>query len=244
MLEGQIGSDGLGNPSADKEAASLINKFDIRAMRYEDVPALANIVGRLWRFDRTDDQRNNLAAQVYFRRCMTQQNYVRVAVWDHQVVGAILADTKYQKKERSYDVWQLLVAKAALAVRPGGWQLLKQLNERSEIDERLLANLQRREFLGEIVLLMVDPEYQNLGIGRELMHTVATYWDAAPVDKVYLFTAVAGTDRFYRQHGFRESTHEQIDWQTAHQQRRLSGYLYTGHVHDLATDTAHHLLVD
>ncbi|WP_208908236.1 GNAT family N-acetyltransferase [Levilactobacillus yiduensis] len=222
----------------------MISKLHIRVMRYEDVPALAKIVGRLWRFDWTNGQLNDLAARVYFRRCMTQQNYVRVAVWDGQVVGAILADTKYQKKERSYDVWQLLVAKAALAVRPGGRHLLKQLNERSEIDERLLANLQRREFLGEIVLLMVDPEYQNLGIGRELMHTVAEYWDAAPVDKVYLFTAVATTGHFYRQHGFQESQHEQIDWQTAPQPRRLTGYLYTGHVHDLAADTAHHLLVD
>lgn len=213
-------------------------------MRYEDVPALAKIVGRLWRFDPTDDKRNELAARVYLRTCMTQQNYVRVAVWDDQVVGTILADTKYRKKERSYDLWQLLVAKAALAVRPGGRQLLKQLSERSEIDEHLLASLQRRDFLGEIVLLMVDPEYQNLGIGRQLVQTVAEYWDAAPVDKVYLFTATPGLGRFYQQQGFKENQHEQVDWQGADQQRQLAGYLYTGHVSDLRSAAEHHLLID
>lgn len=219
----------------------MLSPLQIRELHYADVPALAEIVGQLWQFNQTNRGLNESAARVYLRTCLTQQNYVRVAVWEHQVVRAILADTKYRKKERAYDLWQLAVAKTALAVRPGGWQLLRQLRERGTIDDHLLSSLQRHEFLGEIVLLMVDPEYQNLGIGHQLVQTVAEYWDTAPVDKVYLFTAAERVGRFYRQQGFQESQREQVDWPAADQPRQLAGYLYTGHVSDLATAPKHYL---
>jgi len=219
----------------------MISQLQIRELHYADVPALAKIVSQLWDFDRTDHKLNELAARVYLRRCLTQQNFVRVAVWQHQVVGAILADTKYRKKERLYDLWQLLVARASLAVRPGGQRLLRQLREQSTIDEHLLASLQRREFLGEIVLLMVDPAYQNLGIGRRLVQTVAEYWDTAPVDKVYLFTAAERVGRFYRQQGFQESQREQVEGPMVDRPRQFAGNLYTGHVSDLAAAPQHQL---
>jgi len=47
--------------------------------------------------------------------------------------------------------------------------------------------------------------------------------------------------RFYRQQGFQESQREQVDWPAADQPRQLAGYLYTGHVSDLATAPKHYL---
>ncbi|WP_203648762.1 GNAT family N-acetyltransferase [Secundilactobacillus yichangensis] len=208
----------------------MIRKLTMRPLERRDIAKLVTIVERVWDFSGDRDIReNHRLANVFLKACLVRQNFTQVALWNDEVVGVILAETKYLKKGRIGDFLRLGLAQLPLSFSHEGRQSLRLLKKNREIDKRLLTNFNQREYSGEVVLLVVDPAYQNLGIGRQLLASVADHWKIVPVSHYYLFADTACNYQFYKLMGLMEERKLQVKFD---QQFKLTFFLYTGELNN------------
>ncbi|GAX05966.1 hypothetical protein IWT25_01291 [Secundilactobacillus pentosiphilus] len=208
----------------------MIRKLTMRPLERRDVAKLVTIVERVWDFSGDRDiKENHRLTNVFLKACLVRQNYAQVALWNDEVVGVILAETKYLKKWQIGDFLRLGLAQLPLSFSTEGRQSLSLLKKNREIDKRLLTNFNQREYTGEIVLLVVDPAYQNLGIGRQLLGSVASHWKQVPVSHYYLFADTACNYQFYQLMGLMEERKLLVRFD---QQFKLTFFLYTGELNN------------
>lgn len=208
----------------------MIRKLTMRPLGRRDIVKLVTIVERVWDFSGDHDiKENHRLANVFLKACLVRQNDAQVALWNDEVVGVILTETKYLKKWRVDDFLRLGLAKLPLLLSAEGRQSLKLLNKTKQIDQKLLTSLNKGEYLGEIVLLVVDPAYQNLGIGQQLLGTVANHWKQVPVSHYYLVADTASNYQFYNLMGLLQRRKLQIEFDY---QFKLTFFLYTGELNN------------
>ncbi|QCZ46823.1 hypothetical protein UCCLB556_1948 [Levilactobacillus brevis] len=213
----------------------MINKLTMRRLERNDIPALIEIVKRSWRTDEFLKIRSDHdLATVFFWRCVVHQNFAKVALWDGKVVGFILADTKRYRTARTSDVFRSLTARWKLGMRNDGKAKLKLLKQLTKIDDELLEKLNWQDYLGEIVLLAVDPDYQNIGIGKQLVQSVMQYWREKSVERFYTFTDTESNYQFCLKSGFSEYAREKVTiTKTNGKFLTAKFFLYTGEVSTL-----------
>lgn len=204
----------------------MISKLTIRPLVSQDIPKLVTVVERIWDFtDEQDITTNHWVANLFLKMCLVTQNYAQVALWDGRVVGVVLADTKGEPRGRAVGRVRVGVAKSMLAISAERRQMLRLLHTMVEMEQQLTRDLHQRGYTGEVVLLAIDPAYQNIGIGSQLLKTVNQYWQQRSVLHYYLIADSAVNDHFYHLMGLLKKRHVQIG-----SDHKVTAFVYTGQI--------------
>lgn len=175
------------------------SSITVRSFQRTDISYFSEVINRVWGVELAEDLsksfRFSKALLLYY---LTQQNFAKVALYKGQPVGVILAQDEHEKKRKNTR-YQLQFWTLQMASRFDKRQK-KAIKKTDAIDQQLLDD-SPGHYQAEIKLLIVNPEYQNLKIGRELllytMHHLAARW----VDSVYLFTDSTCNYNFYDRMG-------------------------------------------
>jgi predicted N-acetyltransferase YhbS len=145
---------------------------------------------------------------------LSDTSFGRVAVVDGQVAGLILASANQASKDLRMIVPSpkeaiLTLHHQEAAVRD---YFYKMMAEEQRADDDLYHKAsQSVNYQGRIVLFIVDPNFQGLGLGGRLFRLANEYFTEQGVDKYYLFTDTSCDYSFYEHKGLRQVNHIRID---------------------------------
>jgi len=154
-----------------------------REMCEADWDSVADLVDRMWFVELTqipNTEVRKLAATIDARLCLKMTTYGVVVVDEGsgRLVGVIGARGPEPLAKRVQGWHEVAIAKALDAGDAFGEEASENLRRFEQEMRAFLArarNVRTKEYDGEITLLLLDPAYQKLGIGRELMERAVAW---------------------------------------------------------------------
>lgn len=177
-------------------------EVEIREYIEKDYLRCEELVNQAWNFDSVfqPEALANVAKKIYTRGSVTESTYRTVAEVDGKVIGFIFGLNEHYHKQRLHlglrvsFLWDLLTIKSST---PGKKDFISAMSEHER---------NRSEFVGrrrsEIVLFVVDQNYQGKGIGKRLWAGFLENCLNAKVSKIVVETNKKGADTFYEILGF------------------------------------------
>ena len=144
--------------------------------------------------------------KAYLYACLSEQTFCRVAETDGNVVGLIMGQAKsdYSLKIHSKAVFACIYYRLRAALRSfGRKENLKDYKKVSRVYKEFLKGTEKN-YDGILTLFALRKEYQNLGIGKNLLKQLNFYWKTKEVKRVYLFTDSTCNYGFYDHMGFKK----------------------------------------
>lgn len=135
---------------------------------------------------------------------LSNASMATVAEVDGQIAGVILASADSEPKYGRMLMQSTIDAAATLHAQ--GQEIADYFYDRmkveSEYDAQLLEKAQANtDYDGRIVLFIMDPEFQGLGIGSKLFQAAKDYFEVTNVQNYYLFTDSSCNYPFYDHKG-------------------------------------------
>ena len=149
----------------------------------------------------TDKENANLFMKAYVELSLLSADYSKVCCDNGRVVGFLLGSiqeknlTNQEKKIKRKLLRRFITGKYGRIKKIFHFLFAFIL---SEIKVKIFCS----KFDGELVLFVVDKEYQGLGIGRKLLADFLSHASDKNLKTVYLYTDIESNWRFYEKYGF------------------------------------------
>jgi len=174
----------------------------IREFAEKDYLQCEELVNQAWCFDSVfqPEALAKLAKKMYTRGSVNESTYRTVAEVDGKVVGFIFGLNQHDYKPRlnlGYrlsTLWDLLNIKSSTPSK-------KEVINAISVHEQNRSQLVEKQ-RSEIVLFVVDKEYQGLGIGKQLWSGFLENCVDSKVEKIVVETNKLGAATFYETLGF------------------------------------------
>lgn len=178
-------------------------EFTIREYTEHDYAKCEELVNQAWQFDTIfqPEALAKIAKKMYTGGSVAESTYRAVAEVDGEVVGFIFGLNEYTRQRRSWHLglrlsilWGLLTLKSST---PDKSVLLNAMAEH-ERNKSALVNKKR----SEIVLFVVDDNYQGQGVGKALWAGFLENCLETGVLEIIVETNQQGAASFYETIGF------------------------------------------
>lgn len=178
----------------------------IREYRDSDYLDCENLVSNAWGFDKNlaPQELADLSKYLYTMGSIAASNFLMVLENNNKVVGFLFGlneNLPVPKHDLNKLTSKLVLLKKLLFIKGMGFtdrmEILKSMNTHE---------LNRTKLIGrgksEIVLFVVDPEYQGFGYGKKLLAEFISYCRESDVNSIVVGTNKSGASSFYESVGF------------------------------------------
>jgi len=184
----------------DRMVTTFMNKsifVEFRKFRWSDYKQCEKLVERVWSFDKVFKvpELRKIASLGYTKGSLEDSNFAEVVEVDGKVVGFLFGKNDKEllfKKFIGFKLsmlWRLFWYPGQTQERDSLWAALKtHIKNRSVIVERGAS---------EVLLFVVDPEYQGLWLGEKLWRSFRETCSNSGVDSIYVSTNTSGAIGFY-----------------------------------------------
>lgn len=211
-------------------------KIRLRPLRREDYPAIEEIIRKTWKYDTLSKNSKDAGhmGRLYLRSCLIRATFACVAVYEGEVLGIILANSKKDKpKHQIRRNLSQLWAIALLFTTKTGRQIGKFFQRFDQVDRELLKN-SPRDFDGEICLFAVKENARGTGVGKRLYSAALSYLKSQRAKSFFLFTDTSCTYQFYEKRGMLRLGEKVVEFQP-YTNYKLHMFLY-GHCFEPAQE--------
>ena len=176
-------------------------KIEIREYQKTDFKALESIIKETWNYDKFCSSKTALKlAKVFLSSCLTNYTFSRVAVFDGNVVGIILANDIKNHNCSFSDRWLQVKSILSLYCSKEGRKVSDIFKNVSGIDKQLLQE-NKKVYPAELALFAVSSSCRGKGIGKILFQSALDYMKQANLKEFYLFTDTSCNFGFYEHQG-------------------------------------------
>lgn len=184
----------------------MTQEVTLRSAQAADYPALHALNRGAW--FKSDyiayPEATNAYVDLDLNNSLSNASMATVAEVNGQIAGVILASADSEPKYGRMLMQSTI--DAAATIHAQGQEIADYFYDRmkveSEYDAQLLEKAQANtDYDGRIVLFIMDPEFQGLGIGSKLFQAAKDYFEATNVQTYYLFTDSSCNYPFYDHKG-------------------------------------------
>ncbi|PJM79692.1 GNAT family N-acetyltransferase [Bifidobacterium scaligerum] len=204
----------------------------IRPLHRDDYPTLIDLVRRAWYAD-FDERTGFIAAQADWENCLARTTNAYTAVKDGKPVALILGRIdahdmrgiwNRHKRQYMHGLMRLLGMRE-------GIRAVHEIVGILAIDHMLLSRAKRsgRDYAGEVVLFVLDPEARGYGLGKRMFRTMMNDFRKSGLRNFFLFTDTTCNVGFYEHAGLSQVESITIS-ASKHHRESMSFYLYEGEV--------------
>lgn len=194
----------------------MTQEVKLRAANTADYPAMHALNRGAW--FKSDYEKYPEATNAYvnldLNSSLNSASMATVAEVDGQIAGMILVSVDSEPKHGRMLTRSTL--DAALTLHEQGPEISSYFYDRMKIessyDDQLLAEASAKvDYEGRIVLFIMDPKFQGLGIGGKLYNAALAYLEEHGVQQYYLFTDSSCNYPFYDHKGMRQAGQITLD---------------------------------
>lgn len=184
----------------------MTQEVTLRSAQPADYPALHALNRGAW--FKSDyiayPEATNAYVDLDLNSSLSNASMATVAEVDGKIAGVILVSADSEPKYGRMLMQSTIDAAATLHAQ--GQEIADYFYDRmkveSKYDAKLLEKAQENtDYDGRIVLFIMDPEFQGLGIGSKLFQAAKDYFEATNVQNYYLFTDSSCNYPFYDHKG-------------------------------------------
>lgn len=188
----------------------MTQEVTLRSAQAADYPALHALNRGAW--FQSDYEEYPEATDAYvdlnLNSSLSDASMATVAEVDGQIAGVILASADSEPKYGR--MLMRSTVDAAATIHAQGAEVANYFYDRMKVesahDEKLLAKAKEDvTYDGRIVLFIMDPNFQGLGIGGKLFQAAKDYFAEKHVQNYYLFTDSSCNYPFYDYKGMRRA---------------------------------------
>lgn len=177
------------------------------------------MVERVWNFNMifTESALRQIASLAYTKGSLEESNFAQVVEINERVVGFLFGRNAKKPLFKNYFFFKLNML----------WRLIWYPGQKTARDNLLTAiktHIKNRSVIvergkSEILLFVVDPEYQGQGFGEKLWSKFKEACLKSGVESIYVSTNTSGATGFYHSMGFRHlgdfcsPLHEIVQWE-------------------------------
>jgi len=188
----------------------MTQEVTLRSAQAADYPAIHALNRGAW--FQSDYEKYPEATDAYvdldLNSSLSDASMATVAEVDGQIAGVILVSADSEPKYGRM-LMQSTIESAATIHAQGpevADYFYNRMKIESEYDAKLLENAKKDvAYDGRIVLFIMDPNFQGLGIGSKLFQAAIDYFEAKNVANYYLFTDSSCNYPFYDYKGMRRA---------------------------------------
>jgi len=176
----------------------------LRDYKDSDYESCEVLVNDAWKFDSNfkPQELSDVAKCMYTKGSVMGSNFRKVAEMNGRVVGFIFGLNEMSSKPKKNILFGLSILRRLLWIKKMSFKdkrlLLKAINtheiNRSKIVDRGTS---------EIVLFVVDPDYQSAGNGKRLLYEFTSQSKQSGVKSIIVETNKLGASSFYERVGFK-----------------------------------------
>ena len=171
----------------------------LRELKKSDFEDIENIIRTTWNYyDYITTDIAKKLAKVYLATCLVEHTYAIVAEIDNRPVGLILGKIK-KHWSVTYRIYQIK-ALIPLIFAKEGRKAVKFYREIDNINKTLLKR-RNKNYVGEVILFLVERKYRGVGIGKQLWQNLLSYFKDQRVENFYLYTDTSCNYKFYEYQG-------------------------------------------
>jgi len=174
---------------------------DYKDSDYESCEALVNDT---WKFDSNfkPQELSDVAKCMYTKGSVIGSNFRKVAEMNGKVVGFIFGLNEMSSKPKKGILFGLSILRRLLWIKKMSFKDKKQLFKAINTHEINRSKVVDRG-TSEIVLFVVDPDYQSVGNGKRLLYEFTTQCKKSGVKSIIVETNKLGASSFYERVGFK-----------------------------------------
>jgi len=174
---------------------------DYKDSDYESCEALVNDA---WKFDSNfkPQELSDVAKCMYTKGSVMGSNFRKVAEMNGKVVGFIFGLNEMSSKPKKGILFGLSILRRLLWIKKMSFKDKKQLFKAINTHEINRSKVVDRG-TSEIVLFVVDPDYQSVGNGKRLLYEFTTQCKKSGVKSIIVETNKLGASSFYERVGFK-----------------------------------------
>lgn len=175
-----------------------------REYRYSDYDSCEALVNYAWGFDKNfkPQELADVAKCIYTKGSVIGSNYRRVVEVNDRVVGFIFGLNEKSLKPRKNLLFGLNILRRLLFLKGVPFKdkirLFKAINTHEVNRSKVVARGK-----SEIVLFVVDPNYQGIGNGKRLLSEFISHCKESDVKSIIVETNKLGASGFYEGVGFK-----------------------------------------
>lgn len=163
--------------------------------------------------------------KMYLYSCLVEQKFNTVAIYKGQIIGVIMGASKNDKFKISNILNLFILFYYIVSI----WFLTKNkskgYNEVYKAYDEIISDM-KNDFDGVLTLFAVKKEAQGLGIGKELLSKLNSYYKKNNTNKIYLYTDDTCSYGFYDYMGFSRLREKRINVIRNNKKEELNIYLY------------------
>lgn len=163
--------------------------------------------------------------KMYLYSCLAEQKFNMVAMRGGQVVGVIMGSSKNDKFKISNIVNTFTLLYYIVSIWFSSKSKSSGYNEVYKAYDELISDM-KSDFDGVLTLFAVKEDARGLGIGKELLSKLNSYYKQNNTNKIYLYTDDTCSYGFYDYMGFSRLKEKQINVIRNNKKAELNIYLY------------------
>ena len=202
-----------------------------RNLEKGDYLQVKRLINSVWKFERfsNDAKTAENLLELYTRKTLIEQNYAKVAVCEDEIVGLLFASKKGGKRlsEKLVHVPSIMLKKLSLLFTPKeNKEVANEYKKMISAYEELLDE-NGETYDGEMILFLVDVEYQGHGIGKTLMNDFFAVCKRSDMKKICLYTDTECSFGYYDKNGFQRKNTGYTEFDTVEGTEKVDVFLYT-----------------
>ncbi|RPA61313.1 GNAT family N-acetyltransferase [Aerococcus agrisoli] len=188
----------------------MTQELRIRPIEASDFAELHRLDRQAWFQESYEKypEATDACVELDLNNALQDSSFGQVAVVDGQVAGLILASADNDQKHMRMIMTSPRDAVITLNAQAPevSHHFYQIMQEERDTDNALYAEAAKSvDYQGRIVLFVVDPTFQGLGIGSKLFQSALDYFQKQAIENYYLFTDESCDYTFYDHKGWRQA---------------------------------------
>ena len=207
-----------------------MEKVIYRTIQKKDYPQVQNLICNSFGLDRyvSDARALEIIKKRYLSSSLAEQTFNCVAEIDGQVVGVIMGASK-QDNHKVFHLGQTMASLFyTISLVLFHAKACKGQGSIHKAYEELIRG-RKKQYDGVLTLFIVQDTFRGLGLGKELLKRIRTYWNSMGTRHSYLYTDDTCNYGFYEHMGFTCAARTEVTILRCGKEENMDVYLYEDH---------------
>lgn len=166
---------------------------------------------------------------LYFRNCLAQSDFIKVAEADGEPAGMISWRITGNHKKHIIRFISCMISAIKVMATKEGRKMMEYSARLEAANDKLISCVENiQDYGAEISLFIIDERYRGLNIGRKLLEDAEKQMQTVGIRSYYLFTDTQCNYGFYDHMGLTRSNELKEKYFVRGKSEELVHYLYEG----------------
>lgn len=184
-----------------------------RNVRKKDYKKIEDLIIKAWEYKEWCENKiyGRLIAKVYLNQLLARQTLTKVVEYENEVVAVMMGrcEKLFKKRKSILYLFKMYFYCFLLLFVKGGVQEIKYGSIVEKTNKELYRKA-KRNFDGELVLLIVDEKMRGKKLGNKLLYDFINYMKENNAEYFYILTDSSCNYRFYERTGFKKLNEKNI----------------------------------